>query len=66
MRCAEGDARRNMPRFQGENLKRNLQLVEELKAHAAAERCTPAQLALAWVLSRGRHIVPIAGTSHTR
>jgi len=61
-----GDARRNMPRFQGENLQHNLQLVEELKAHAAAERCTPAQLALAWVLSRGRHIVPIAGTSHTR
>jgi aryl-alcohol dehydrogenase-like predicted oxidoreductase len=62
----DGDARRNMPRFQGDNLKRNLQLVEELKAHAAAERCTPAQLALAWVLSRRPFIVPIAGTSHTR
>jgi len=44
-----GDARRNMPRFQGDNLRRNLVLVEELKAHAAAENCTPAQLALAWV-----------------
>src|SRR5438046_4536882 len=43
----EGDARRRMPRFQGENLQRNLVLVEEVKAHAAAERCTPAQLALA-------------------
>jgi aryl-alcohol dehydrogenase-like predicted oxidoreductase len=60
----EGDARRRMPRFQGENLTRNLALVEELKAHAAAERCTPAQLALAWVLSRRPFVVPIAGTSH--
>ena len=60
----DGDARRRMPRFQGDNLKRNLALVEELKAHAAAERCTPAQLALAWVLSRRPVIVPIAGTSH--
>ncbi len=60
----ERDARRNMPRFQGDNLKRNLALVEEVKAHAAAERCTPAQLALAWVLSRRPFIVPIPGTSH--
>jgi len=60
----EGDARRNMPRFQGDNLTHNLSLVEELKAHAAAERCTPAQLALAWVLSRRPFIVPIPGTSH--
>jgi aryl-alcohol dehydrogenase-like predicted oxidoreductase len=60
----EGDARRRMPRFQGENLERNLALVEEVKAHAAAERCTPAQLALAWVLSRRPFIVPIPGTSH--
>src|ERR1700732_2256276 len=45
-----GDARRSMPRFQGDNLRRNLALVEELKAHAAAENCTPALLALAWVL----------------
>ena len=60
----EGDARRRMPRFQPENLARNLALVEELKAHAAAERCTPAQLAIAWVLSRRPFIVPIPGTSH--
>jgi len=59
-----GDARRNMPRFQSDNLRRNLALVEELKAHAAAENCTPAQLALAWVLSRAPYIVPIPGTSH--
>ena len=62
----EGDARRNMPRFQGDNLARNLTLVEELKAHAAAEGCTAAQLALAWLLSRRPFVVPIAGTSHTR
>jgi aryl-alcohol dehydrogenase-like predicted oxidoreductase len=60
----DGDARRNMPRFQGDNLRRNLALVEEVKAHAAAERCTPAQLAIAWVLSRRKFIVPIPGTSH--
>ena len=59
-----GDARRNMPRFQGDNLRRNLLLVEELKKHAATERCSPSQLALAWVLSRADTIVPIPGTSH--
>jgi aryl-alcohol dehydrogenase-like predicted oxidoreductase len=60
----EGDARRRMPRFQGDNLQRNLTLVEELKAHAASQNCTPAQLCLAWLLSRGEFVVPIAGTSH--
>lgn len=58
------DARRRMPRFSGENLRRNLELVGELRRLAAAHRCTPAQLALAWVLSRGDFIVPIPGTSH--
>jgi aryl-alcohol dehydrogenase-like predicted oxidoreductase len=53
-----------MPRFQDENLRHNLTLVEELKAHAAAENCTPAQLCLAWLLSRDDFVVPIAGTSH--
>jgi aryl-alcohol dehydrogenase-like predicted oxidoreductase len=61
-----GDARRNMPRFQGDNLRHNLELIDKLKRLAAAENCTPAQLALAWVLSRARHIVPIPGTSHRR
>ena len=42
-----------MPRFQGDNLQHNLTLVEELKAHAASQNCTPAQLCLAWLLSRG-------------
>jgi aryl-alcohol dehydrogenase-like predicted oxidoreductase len=63
---AAGDARRNMPRFQGENLRHNLELVAALKRLAQSQRCTPAQLALAWVLGRGRAIVPIAGTSHKR
>src|SRR5260370_4067595 len=53
-----------MPRFQSANLRRNLELIDKLKGLAAAENCTPAQLALAWVLSRPRHIVPIPGTSH--
>jgi aryl-alcohol dehydrogenase-like predicted oxidoreductase len=60
----ESDARRNMPRFQGENLRQNLALVDELKAHAAAEGCTPAQLAIAWLLARRPFVVPIPGTSH--
>ena len=60
----ERDARRNMPRFQEGNLERNLALVDEVKAHAASERCTPAQLAIAWVLSRRLFVVPIPGTSH--
>jgi aryl-alcohol dehydrogenase-like predicted oxidoreductase len=59
-----GDARRNMPRFQADNVRRNLELVEELKKLATVEKCTPAQLAIAWVLSRAPYIVPIPGTSH--
>src|SRR5262249_46995020 len=55
------DVRRNMPRFRGENLRRNLLLVEELKAHALAENCTPAQLALAWLGQRSMFVVPTAG-----
>src|SRR6201993_1629359 len=60
------DVRRNMPRFQSDNLRRNLLLVEELKAHAQAENCTPAQLALAWLLAQKPFVVPIPGTSHVR
>jgi aryl-alcohol dehydrogenase-like predicted oxidoreductase len=61
---AENDARRHMPRFQAENLVQNQALVAELRRLAANEHCTAAQLALAWVLSRGDFIVPIPGTSH--
>lgn len=60
------DMRRQQPRFQGENFARNLQLVDELKAMAQARGCSPAQLALAWVLARGEMVIPIPGTRHIR
>ncbi|HEY7996749.1 MAG TPA: aldo/keto reductase, partial [Steroidobacteraceae bacterium] len=47
---------------QGENFAHNLALVDKVRALAADKGCTPAQLALAWVLTRGEHIVPIPGT----
>jgi aryl-alcohol dehydrogenase-like predicted oxidoreductase len=55
--------RAHMPRFQSENLARNLRLVEALAAIARRRSVTPAQLALAWVLSRGADIVPLVGTT---
>lgn len=59
--ASQGDMRRVLPRFQGENLEQNLQLVEELRAIADSAGATVPQLALAWVLSRGEDIVPLAG-----
>ena len=59
---AADDWRRNNPRFQAENLAHNLALVDAVTALAAARGCTPAQLALAWLLSRGPQVVPIPGT----
>jgi len=59
---APGDWRRQNPRFQGENLTKNLRLVRAIERMAAHKGSTPAQLALAWVLSRGDHVVPIPGT----
>ena len=59
---AKGDMRNTLPRFQGDNLARNMRLVEAVTALASKRGCTPAQLALAWVLSRGEYIVPIPGT----
>ncbi len=56
------DWRRNNPRFEGENFALNLRLVERIRELAADKGCTPSQLALAWVLLQGRHIVPIPGT----
>jgi aryl-alcohol dehydrogenase-like predicted oxidoreductase len=55
--------RAHMPRFHGENYQRNLQLVEALAAIARRKGVTPAQLALAWVLSRGNDVIPLVGTS---
>jgi aryl-alcohol dehydrogenase-like predicted oxidoreductase len=60
----EGDFRRDHPRFQGDNLNRNLELVERVEELAAEKDSTSVQLALAWVLARGDDIVPIPGTTH--
>jgi len=59
---AEDDFRRHSPRFQGENFTRNLELVDRVKELADRKQCTPGQLALAWLLAQGEHIVPIPGT----
>jgi aryl-alcohol dehydrogenase-like predicted oxidoreductase len=58
----EDDARHNHPRFQGENFERNLELVQVVEEIAQEKQATPAQVALAWVLSRGEDVVPIPGT----
>jgi aryl-alcohol dehydrogenase-like predicted oxidoreductase len=63
---AEDDYRRTSPRFQGENFQKNLDLVAQLKVIAADKGCTPAQLALAWVLAQGEDIVPIPGTKRRK
>jgi len=59
---AADDYRRFSPRFQGENFLKNLDLVDKVAELAKAKACTPAQLALAWVLAQGKDIVPIPGT----
>ena len=58
----ESDLRRRMPRFQGENFARNLDLVHRVEELAAEKGCKPSQLALAWVLAQGDDVVPIPGT----
>jgi aryl-alcohol dehydrogenase-like predicted oxidoreductase len=62
----EGDYRKHSPRFQPENMQKNLALLKSLEAIAAEKRCTPGQLALAWVLAQGGHIVPIPGTKRRK
>jgi aryl-alcohol dehydrogenase-like predicted oxidoreductase len=59
---AEGDFRRNNPRFQGANFDKNLELVERVREIAAERDVTPGQMALAWLLHQGEDIVPIPGT----
>ncbi|TGE06088.1 aldo/keto reductase [Hymenobacter fodinae] len=59
---AEDDYRRHTPRFQGENFQKNLDLVARIREMAEEKGVTPGQLALAWVLAQGEHIVPIPGT----
>ncbi len=60
------DYRRNSPRFQGENFQKNLDLVRRIEEIAEQKRCTPSQLALAWVLAQGEDIVPIPGTKRRK
>jgi aryl-alcohol dehydrogenase-like predicted oxidoreductase len=60
---APDDWRRNMPRFVGDNFQKNLDLVQHVQELAAAKRCTPSRIALAWVLAQGEDIVPIPGTT---
>ncbi|HXQ02904.1 MAG TPA: aldo/keto reductase [Candidatus Udaeobacter sp.] len=62
----EDDYRRSSPRFQGENFQRNLALVKRVEEIAHEKKCTPAQLALAWVLAQGDDIVPIPGTKRRK
>jgi aryl-alcohol dehydrogenase-like predicted oxidoreductase len=63
---SEGDQRRNWPRFQGENFKKNLELAAKVAEIAREKACTASQLALAWVLAQGDDIVPIPGTKHLK
>jgi aryl-alcohol dehydrogenase-like predicted oxidoreductase len=58
----EGDRRLQHPRFQGENLDKNVQVVSRLEAIAKEKKCTPAQLVLAWLLAQGSDLVAIPGT----
>jgi len=62
----QDDFRRHNPRFTGENFDRNRELVDAVTEMASDKGCTPAQLALAWVLAQGDDIVPIPGTKHQR
>jgi aryl-alcohol dehydrogenase-like predicted oxidoreductase len=63
VRPAEGDFRTLTPRFQGDAYEANIALVAEIEALASVKSCKPAEVALAWVLSRGDHVITIPGTS---
>jgi len=60
------DNRIHMPRFQGENFYKNLELVEKVKMLATEKGCSPSQLAIAWVLAQGKDIITIPGTKHVK
>jgi aryl-alcohol dehydrogenase-like predicted oxidoreductase len=60
------DYRRNQPRFQGANFQKNLDLVAHLEQVAQQKKCTPSQLALAWLLAQGKDVVPIPGTKRVQ
>jgi aryl-alcohol dehydrogenase-like predicted oxidoreductase len=60
------DNRKHMPRFQGENFHKNVELVEKIKTLADQKACTASQLAIAWVLAQGEDIITIPGTKHIK
>lgn len=60
------DNRKHMPRFQGENFYKNVELVEKIKTLAHQKACTPSQLAIAWVLAQGKDIITIPGTKRIK
>ena len=63
---APDDYRRHAPRFQGENFRKNLDLVKTIERLAASKGCSTSRLALAWVLAQGEEIVPIPGTKRVK
>jgi aryl-alcohol dehydrogenase-like predicted oxidoreductase len=63
---APDDYRRNSPRFQGDNFHKNLELVKRVEEIANEKKCTPSQLALAWLLAQGQDIIPIPGTKRRK
>ena len=63
---AEDDYRRISPRFQGENFQKNIDLVSRVESLAKEKKCTPGQLALAWLLAQGSDIIPIPGTKRRK
>jgi len=63
---AADDYRRISPRFRGENFQKNLDLLQRVEEMAKEKRCTPSQLAVAWVLAQGEDIVPIPGTKRRK
>ncbi len=63
---AEGDTRKRQPRYTGDNLAHNRSLAQKVEAIAKKKNCTPAQLALAWVLAQGPDVVPIPGTKQKK
>ena len=66
MEFDEKDFRKDNPRFQRENFKKNLTFVKLIEAIATEKKCSPSQLALAWVMAQGNNIVPIPGTKRRK
>jgi aryl-alcohol dehydrogenase-like predicted oxidoreductase len=60
------DFRRRVPRFLGDNLQKNLEIIPIIRRIAELHRVTPAQIDLAWVLAQGKDMIPIPGTRHVK